>query len=155
MGTRYRGRPAEVRALNAYIKLLRAAGSLSARIERRLEAKGLTEGQFGVLEALHHLGPMCGKVLGEKLLTSGGNITVVVDNLEKRGLVRRERSEADRRYVTVNLTDAGRAQVTAIFPGHLAAIVDELSALSPAEQEQLGKLCKKLGLAGRALPGKR
>jgi MarR family 2-MHQ and catechol resistance regulon transcriptional repressor len=148
MGTRYKGRAAEVRALDAYIKLLRAANSVSARLERRLDEKGVTETQFGVLEALYHVGPMCQKLIGEKVLKSGGNITVVVDNLEKRRLVRRVRDDADRRYVTVSLTADGKSLVERLLPGHVGAIADELGALTAAEQEELGRLCRKLGRGG-------
>jgi MarR family transcriptional regulator, 2-MHQ and catechol-resistance regulon repressor len=146
MGTRYKGTPTEVRALDAYIKLMRAANSVNARLERRLLGLGLTENQFGVLETLFHLGPLHQRELGQKLFTTGGNITMVIDNLEKRGLARRERGTADRRYVTVHLTDAGRDLIARIFPGHVAAIVAELAILSPAEQDELGRLCRKLGL---------
>ncbi len=47
---------------------------------------GLTESQFGVLDSLFHLGPMKQKEIGKKILKSGGNITMVINNLEKRGI---------------------------------------------------------------------
>jgi MarR family 2-MHQ and catechol resistance regulon transcriptional repressor len=147
MGTRYVGQPAEVRALNAYIKLMRGAGSVQSQLERRLGRLGLTDNQFGALEALLHLGPVAQHELGRALFTSRANITTVVDNLEKRSLVRRERDPSDRRYVTVHLTPEGRQLIEGIFPGQVQAIVEAFSALSPAEQEELGRLCKKLGLA--------
>ncbi|HEV8585888.1 MAG TPA: MarR family winged helix-turn-helix transcriptional regulator [Methylomirabilota bacterium] len=152
MGTHYKGRPAEVRALDAYIKLTRAGSAVGARLGRRLAAEGLTPTQLGVLEALLHLGPLGQRALGGKLLMSGANITTVVDNLERRGLVRRERRGDDRRNVTVHLTADGRRLITRIFPGHVAAIVEAFAALTPGEQETLGRLAKKLGLsaAGRA-----
>jgi MarR family transcriptional regulator, 2-MHQ and catechol-resistance regulon repressor len=78
---------------------------------------------------------------------SGGNITTVVDNLEARGLVRRERRGDDRRQVTVHLTPEGRRLITKVFPNHVRAIVDAFSALTPSEQETLGRLAKKLGLS--------
>lgn len=146
MGTRYAGRPHEVRALNAYIKLMRAAESVSARTSRHLSSAGLTVGQFGALEALYHLGPLCQRALGEKLLKSGGNMVVVVDNLEKRGLVRRVRGGDDRRFVTVHLTHRGRRLVRQLFPRHAKGIVEEMGVLAPAEQDQLGRLCRRLGL---------
>ena len=71
MGTHYRGTADEVRALDSYIKLMRAADSIAARIERLLKVQGLTISQFGVLEALYHLGPMCQRQLGTKLLERG------------------------------------------------------------------------------------
>src|SRR5688572_9074442 len=124
---------------------MRATQSVSSRIERRLDDLDLTINQFGVLEALHHLGPMCQRALGEKLLTSGGNITRVVDNLERRKLVRRERDATDRRYITVHLSPEGRALIQQIFPGHVARITEEMSALGAGEQEELQRLLKKLG----------
>jgi MarR family 2-MHQ and catechol resistance regulon transcriptional repressor len=84
--------------------------------------------------------------IGKKLLKSSGNITIVIDNLEKRGLVRRERSKEDRRYFTVHLTEAGKELISAFFPAHAGRIAAEMSVLTPAEQEQLGWFCRKLGL---------
>jgi MarR family transcriptional regulator, 2-MHQ and catechol-resistance regulon repressor len=146
MPTHYRGSDDEVRALNAYIKLTRAAESVTARLAPGLEAAGLTTSQFGALEALFHLGPMCQRELGRKLLKSGGNVTLVVDNLEKRGLVRRERGRQDRRFVTVHLTEAGQQLIAAFFPRHATAVVEQMAVLTPSEQDELGRLCRKLGL---------
>jgi MarR family 2-MHQ and catechol resistance regulon transcriptional repressor len=146
VGTRYKGTTAEVRALNAHIKLSRAAGAVGSRLGVWLADSGLTESQFGVLEAVFHLGPLHQCDLGEKILRSSGNITLVVDNLERRGLVRRERGNEDRRFVTVHLTPKGRALIVKIFPTHVANVVKQFGVLTAAEQEQLGRLCRKLGL---------
>ena len=147
MGTHYDGRPAETRALDAYIKLTRAAASVDARLAPGLAEAGLTPTQLGVLEALLHLGPLGQRTLGAKLLSSGGNITTVVDNLERRGLVRRERRDDDRRHVTVHLTAEGRRLIAKVFPSHVREIVAAFSALTAAEQEALGRPAKKLGLS--------
>ena len=120
-----------------------------ARLTRCGSLEDLTVSQFGVLESLYHLGPMCQSTLGAKLLRSGGNITMVIDNLEKRGLVHRERDPDDRRMTVINLTKAGTELIERIFPNHLAEIVREMNALTPQEQEQLGALCKKLGTSGQ------
>ena len=149
MGTRHRGPKAEVRALDAFIKLMRAADSVSARLSGDTAGHGLTGSQLGVLEALYHLGPLCQRDLGAKLLSSSGNITLVVDNLEKRALVRRERQTEDRRFILVHLTDEGRGLIARVFPRHAARITEEMSVLTPAEQEELGRLCRKLGLQER------
>jgi MarR family transcriptional regulator, 2-MHQ and catechol-resistance regulon repressor len=145
VGTHYRGPEGERRALDTLIKLVRATESLHGRLSGPMTEAGLTTSQFGALEALLHLGPMCQRDLGEKLLKSTGNITMVVDNLEKRGLARRVRDTEDRRYVTVHLTEEGERLIREVFPRHAAAVAAELSVLSPEEQEQLGRLCRKLG----------
>src|SRR5450432_865461 len=115
MGTRHRGTLDEINALNAFIKLQRAAESVSVRVHAILP-EGLTTTQFGVLESLHHIGPLCQSELAEKLLKSGGNLTLVVDNLEKAGFVSRERDPADRRFVVVKLTEKGQGFIAALFP---------------------------------------
>ena len=145
MPTHYKGSRDAVRALNAFINLMRASDSLAARLSALLEPHGLTTGQFGVLETLHHLGPMCQHALAEKLLRSGGNITLVVDNLEKHGWVRRVRQKDDRRMVVIHLTPAGERVIARVFPEHVKALVLEMSRLTPAEQESLRAICRKLG----------
>ena len=142
-------KPAEkptYRALNTYTKLMRAAESVTSRVNRPMLAADLTISQFGVLEALYHKGPLCQRDIAEKILKSTGNITMVIDNLEKRGLVRRERDCQDRRYLTVYLTDGGTSLIAKVFPAVESSIVTEMAALSQDEQELLGNLCKKLGL---------
>jgi len=150
MGTHYQGTKAEIDALNAYIKLMRAANSVTGRVQAALPPD-LTISQFGALEALLHRGPMCQSELASKLLMSGGNITLVVSNLEKSGWITRERDEKDRRFITVSLTDQGRAFISELFPKVAATITHEFGALTCAEQFTLGWLCKKLGVgtAGR------
>ena len=146
MGTHYKGSKKEVRALDTYIKLMRASESLNARVHHHLAEYGISASQFAVLEALKHLGPQCQKDLSGKLLKTGGNMVMIIDNLEKRDLVKRERKGKDRRYVTIKLTQKGKGLIDRIFPVHVKGIMKEMSILSSKEQEELGKLCRKLGL---------
>lgn len=148
MPTHYKGSAAEIEALNAYIKLRRALGGMDLALQRHLQQEGLTESQFGVLEVLLHLGPMSQRCIGRKLFTSGANITTILDNLERRGLIERRRCPEDRRAFTVHLTPAGRDLITNIFPGHASRVAEHFSVLSVQEQQELGRLCKKLGLRG-------
>jgi MarR family 2-MHQ and catechol resistance regulon transcriptional repressor len=146
MPTRYRGTPAETAALDAYIKLMRAAEAITARVGGVMRAAGLTIGQFGVLEALLHHGPLCQRELGAKLLRSDGTTTVVVANLARRGLVAPARRLDDRRFVIVSLTERGRRLITEIFPRHVAGLVREMGGLARGELDELGGLCRRLGL---------
>ena len=146
MGTRYKGTPTEVRSLDAFIKLTRATHSLLARLEPHITRHEITPTQFGILEALLHVGPLNQRDLGRKLLLSKGNISVVLNNLEKRGLVERRRNANDRRQMIVHLTPQGRSLIENVFPRVVATIVDELSDLTAQELETLGHLSKKLGL---------
>lgn len=145
--------PRTLLALGGFVKLRRAVNSLTARLNPvLLQGHGLTESQFGVLEALWHLGPMSQVRLCGKLLVSGSNLTTVIDNLEKRGLVRRDPDPEDRRAHLVRLTHEGLALIAEAFPGHAARIAALFAPLSTEEQRELGRLCRKLGLAARAEP---
>jgi MarR family transcriptional regulator, 2-MHQ and catechol-resistance regulon repressor len=145
MPTHYDGTAEEKLALDTFIKLTRATNSLMNRLAAHETLGDLTQSQFGVLESLLHLGPLSQTEIGAKQLKSGGNITMVVDNLEKHGLVKREVHPDDRRITMVKLTAAGEALIRDIFPRHVKAIVEELSSLAPEEQKAMGLLCKKLG----------
>lgn len=136
----------EARSLKTYIKLVRAAESVTSRVTRHLGGAGLTVSQFDVLEAIYHLGPLCQRDIAQKIRKSTGNITMVIDNLEKRGLVARQRMEEDRRFFTIHLTEEGERLIAGIFPNYAAAIAADLDILSKEEQELLGRLCHKLGL---------
>ncbi len=146
MGTKHRGTATEKRALDTYIKLRRAVNTVGTREDDVLRKDGLTESQFGVLEALLHLGPLCQRELAEKVLKSAGNMTTVVDNLERRGLVERRREGVDRRVVSVHLTGYGETLVRDVFPRVVGALVNAFSVLSAKEQVQLAALCRRLGM---------
>ena len=145
MPTHFTGSRAQSRTLDTFIKLTRCTDSLMARIAERNTIGDLTFSQFAVLEALYHLGSLTAGEVGQKILKSGGNMTLVIDNLERDGFVRRERDSRDRRVIHVHLTEAGKGKVEAVLPGHVAALVEEFKVLSAKEQEMLGELCKKLG----------
>ncbi len=146
MGTQYKGTNAEVRALNTYIKLNRAAESVFDRTNAHLNQYNLTTSQFAVLEALYHLGTLSQVEVAKKLLKSTGNITTVLQNLEKRALICRERDPEDQRYVKVSITDSGRQLIANIFPQHVQHIMESMNVLSADEQILLAELCRKLGL---------
>jgi MarR family transcriptional regulator, 2-MHQ and catechol-resistance regulon repressor len=147
MPSHYKGTKTELRALNAYINLTRAANTLESVMAAQLEAQGLSVSQFGTLEALFHLGPLCQHEIADKLLKSGGNITMVIGNLEKRGWIKRERVAGDARLIRIHLTPAGRRRVAKILPSHVAAITSAMRNLSNKEQEALRSLSRKLGRA--------
>jgi MarR family 2-MHQ and catechol resistance regulon transcriptional repressor len=145
MPTHYQGTPEEKLALETFIKFTRACNSLENRMARRNPIGDLTVSQFGVLETLFHLGPLSQSEICGKLLRSGGNITLVIDNLEKRQLVQRQTDAKDRRVTVVSLTTTGRNLIEKIFPAQVQAIMDEFRCLTGDEQQTLGTLCKKLG----------
>lgn len=146
MGTHYKGSPSEINTLNAFIKLMRSTESLNNRLNKHLAEADLTVSQFGTLEVLYHLGPLNQRSIGEKLLKSGGNITMVIDNLERVGHVKRKKDPNDRRAVLIHLTEEGEKFIKDFFPKHLEKIKEEFSVFTEEEKKTLARLCKKLGV---------
>lgn len=131
-------------ALLTYGRLMRAANALRTHASRQLDSTGLTLSQFAVLEALYHLGPMSLSEVAKKILTTGGNLTMVAGNLEKQGLVNRTCNPADARVYILSLTAKGKKLVGDTFPEHAAAITAALEPLTSKEQKKLSAICRKL-----------
>jgi len=146
MGTHFQGNEAEIRALEAYIKLSRSLHAVKSRIEQHNTVQSLSESQFGALEALYHVGPLTQKEIAVKLLFSKSNIVAVIDALEMAQLAERQRDTRDRRVINVHITPKGSKLIEEIIPGHAAAITEEFSCLTAEEQTELSRLCRKLGL---------
>lgn len=146
MGSKFKGSKKTTEALNSYIKLIRSAESLSSKINLELSEYGLTESQFGVLDALYHVGPMKHKEIGKKILKSGGNITMVINNLEKRDLVQRKRGDTDKRQFIIHLTSKGKSKILETLPQISKSIKKHFEILSKEEKKELQRLCKIVGL---------
>ena len=134
-------------ALGTYVKLMRCAESVTSRIHGHLADVGLTMSQFGVLDALYHLGPLCLKDIGRKILKTSGNMTLVVDNLEKRQLVERQVDPEDRRYIRVVLTASGKELIEQVLPVHAEAVDGVFGMLNRNDMNTLGRLLRTVGHA--------
>lgn len=133
------------RALNLWVALARCYTTYSKAIASEVQQYGLTMPQFGILEALYHLGPLSLGELADKLLVTGGNVTYVMDRLESQGLVYRYRRDDDRRVILAKLTDKGRTLVTEAFPQHADYVEHLCRHLDERQQEELRVLLKQLG----------
>ncbi|HLF20642.1 MAG TPA: MarR family transcriptional regulator [Bacteroidota bacterium] len=136
-------------ALTMWVKLARAFSTFNKLTAEHIWTFGLTQPQFGALETLGHLGPMTIGELCKKQLVSGGNMTVVIDNLTEQGLATRVTSKEDRRAYIVKLTPKGKKLFQKIFANHAEVVAKAASVLSDEEQAELGKLLKKLGTTCR------
>ncbi|KIL37138.1 MarR family transcriptional regulator [Gordoniibacillus kamchatkensis] len=136
-------------AMHLYVVLSRACQWVSAHAHHDIRKSGLNPTEFGVLEFLYHKGPQPLQQIGEKILISSGNITYVVDKLERKGLVARRASPDDRRVIYADVTDEGRSFMESKFPQHELAVEAAVEGLSPEERQQAIVLLKKLGLAAQ------
>lgn len=105
----------------------------------------LTYSQWIILQTLMVAGsPMSPSELNKYLTIEGTSISIVIDNIEKRGLVRRRRSKVDRRVVKVYLTNSGFQLLREVDPLIRKLIEDVFGVLSPEERRQLVRLSRRI-----------
>jgi len=131
--------------------LAKAFRALAAHAGKSLNLSrtDLGDSDFRVLEALLHKGPLPVNTIGPKVWLTPGSISVAVDRLEKKALVKRKNTD-DRRVRLVELTAKGRALITKTFREHAAAMEQAADVLSKDERRMLLRLLKKLGKRGEA-----
>lgn len=144
--------PPTATALQLFVVLNRALTAVHAHTRADIEAHGLTVGEFAILEALYHKGPLLLGDLQRRILVSSGGTTFLVDRLEERGLVERQLCPSDRRARYAALTPEGTALIARIFPGHAEAIRRAMSGLGLADQRTATTLLRTLGTEAAALP---
>lgn len=132
-------------SLDLYIALSRASQWVNAHADRDIRRNGLNRTEFGVLELLYHKGAQPIQQIGGKVLMSSGNITYVVDKLEKKHFVQRKASTEDRRLIFAEITDEGKQFIEDVFPQHAEVIAKAVEGLTTEEKRVASKLLKKLG----------
>jgi len=142
--------PAQERALKLFVVFSRAANAVNRRIVATIEGHELTPTEFGILEALHHKGPLLLGDVQKKILLSSGGVTYAVDRLAEKGLVERRECPTDRRARYAVLTPKGETLIARIFPVHAERIEDTMGVLSGKEQDELIALLRKLGFGAEA-----
>ena len=111
--------------------------------DRFLSAYGLTLSQFEILSALFEEGAIPLNRLSDRLCCACSNVTSIVDRLERDGLVKRERSQEDRRVILLGLTDKGREKWKSVPHGECCGRRFE-SILDTTELSELRRILEKL-----------
>lgn len=114
-------------------------------VEAPLQHSGLTYARIRLLGILGLKGPQIMSALGDELVVSPRNITVLVDALEDSGLVHRRAHPTDRRATVIKLTPQGVESCDTMYTQHAAAVSELFSDLSTADQRQLLRLLNLLG----------
>lgn len=109
-----------------------------------LRRNGITPAQFTALEALYHKGEMTIQQIIDAVLGTSGNMTVVIRNLEQRGLVQRFANPIDKRSFLIGITDVGRKLMDTVFPLHMELLGEALSTISEEEKSLVINILKKL-----------
>ena len=132
--------------VHVWLVLAKAFRALADHAEESLNLSGadLGDSDFRVLEVLLHKGLLPVNTIGPKVWLTPGSISVAVDRLEKKALVKRRNTD-DRRVRLVELTAKGRALIARISREHAAAMEKAAGVLSTEERLMLLRLLKKLG----------
>ncbi len=130
--------------LKMMITISRLVKAIDRIVTPDIKEHGLTPTQFGVLETLYHKGPLTVNEIIEKILSSSGNMDLVIKNLEKSDLVIKKVSEDDRRSRKVELTVKGRKLISEVFPSHLDCVNKMFSGIKLKKKKEVSELMKTL-----------
>jgi MarR family 2-MHQ and catechol resistance regulon transcriptional repressor len=142
--------PETATALKLWLTMVKAYQSAAELSRMDIAQHGMSPAEFAILDALYHKGPLLLGDVQRKVLVSSGGTTFLVDRLVKRGLVERQSCPSDRRARYAALTQDGMSLMKRVFPLHAEKMQEAMSALSPAEQETLTGLLKRVGLGAAA-----
>jgi len=133
-------------ALRIWLRLLTCTQLIEKRVRAGLrEEFGTTLPRFDLMAQLErHAEGLRMNELSRLLMVTGGNVTAIVDQLEKEGLVERLDEPADRRAFCIRLTRAGDKSFAEMARAHEHWVVELLSGLSRREHDELLKLLAKL-----------
>jgi len=134
-------------ALKLFVVLSRAHTAVTRITEADIARHGFSPGEFAILEALYHRGPLLLGEVQRKILVSSGGVTYLVDRLVAQGLVERQDCPTDRRARFAALTPAGEELIARIFPAHAEAVERGVRGLSAEEKRTAIRLLRRLGLA--------
>ncbi len=130
--------------LKLLIALTRSTQMIHKSSGQIFEQGGLTIAQFSVLETLYHKGDMTIGEIMKSILSTPGNMTVVIKNLEKEKLITKCSDIKDKRATMIKITKKGETLIEKIFPKHIEDLRDLLSVLTDEEKEKMIFLLKKL-----------
>ena len=131
-------------SIGVWVRILRVYTVISTEIRKKVGKKGLTLPQLYVLTTIGLQGDMLLGKLGKELLVTKGNITTIVDHLERDDFVIRDQDKKDRRKVWVRLTLKGEQLFEEILSAYEEEFVPLMRCLSHEELKQLSLLLKKM-----------
>ncbi len=132
------------KSMQTWIQILRAFQKIRAKELKYINTSGLSMNQFEVLEVLYHRGDLQVGAITKLIESTPGNVTVVVKNLTRDGLVQTLPSPEDSRVRIVSITEAGKSLIRGMFTGHAANLKSYFDVLSDEELVIVYDLLRKL-----------
>jgi MarR family 2-MHQ and catechol resistance regulon transcriptional repressor len=138
------GQKEPLRDIIIWVKIATTFNLMYQEIKKELSKENLTIPQLEIIGCLAPSKGISLNELAERLLVTGGNVTGLIDRLERDGYVLRERNEKDRRIIYVKLTPKGKEIWQMIMPRYQACISQLTISLNVVEKKELSRLLKKL-----------
>lgn len=132
-------------SLKLFVVLNKCTLTVGKKSEKNIRLTGLTVPQFSVLEMLYHKGDLKVGEIIEKSISSVGNISLIIDNLQKLGYVQKKKCNSDGRVTYVSLSPKGFNLINDMWLGHSDNMTNIMSKLTVGEKQTLIDLLKKLG----------
>jgi MarR family 2-MHQ and catechol resistance regulon transcriptional repressor len=132
------------RSMRTWIQLLRAYNKIRANEVAYITSFGITMNQFEVLEVLYHRGDLTVGAITKLIMSTPGNVTVVIRNLKRDGYITTFPDPSDKRASILSLTEKGKGLIEKVFPGHAKNFEGYFEALSDEETDTLFTLLRKL-----------
>jgi len=130
------------------VRLMRVISKSSTYLQRRscnvFRKYGLTQNQYSVLNSLYNKDSLTINELLIRSLSTGGNMTIVINNLEAAGLVTRRTNPSDSRSTLISITPAGRDIIAQVIPKQYDNVTDAFSMYSDEEKLQLIALLERM-----------
>ncbi len=132
------------KAMTTWIQLFRSFNKIRAKESLYIQSCDLTMNQFQVLEVLYHRGDLSIGAITKLTMGTPGNITVVVKNLKRDGLVNSVPDSRDKRSSILSITKKGKDIIEQLFPQHAKNLQSYFEVLDDDEMENLFSLLRKL-----------
>jgi MarR family transcriptional regulator, 2-MHQ and catechol-resistance regulon repressor len=143
--------PSDISGVHIWLILMKAYRALAYQAEQSIVGLGFCFSDFATLEVLLHKGPHSVTEIAHRIGLTAGSMSIALDRLERRGLIRRHAHPTDRRNRVIHLTGAGKKLIENAFQEH-ASVMEEISkSLSPEQRAVLIELLKRLGKGAEEL----
>jgi DNA-binding MarR family transcriptional regulator len=130
-----------------FVAILKSADFLSQEVDRLIKSAGLTSAQYNVLRILRGAEPKglpC-RAIGERMISRDPDMTRMLDRMEKRGLITRQRETEDRRVVTTRITAEGLKILKRLDHPVQEIHKKQFQHISPAQLRLLSDLLEEVG----------
>ena len=131
--------------LKTLIVLFKAYSSVEKNVKRSLVNSGLSLNEFTTMEALYNKNTLSTQEIIDTILIPNSSMTYVLENLLKKGFIKREKNKRDKRISVISLTEDGRLIFEKVYANHFKHMKKIFNHISEKEEKQLQNLLKKVG----------